>query len=234
MVDAHEDFAAEIDQAVAKNVKRAREQIGWSQEELASQLRTLGVAGVHQTTIARIESGQRSLRVAEALALARLLDYRVEELAMSSATASLRESYRELQKRLDAFEKAGRSLMYTRQSIAESLDARFPGYGDDESYTSEVLSAVNPETYNMLDELLYTNSSPAMRLNSMYYSWRRDGAFPFQPWVMSRQLEVYEDTMSNGWGALKVIERMSEPDSLFEREVLARFGAGDGEHQEAP
>lgn len=184
------------------------------------------VPGIHQTTIARIESGQRSLRVAEALALARILEQHVENLAESSATSRLRETYRHLQGKVQAFDDAAKELIYTRQSVAMSLDQQFPGYGDDSTYESQVLSNVNPGAYTMLDELLYTNSSPEMRLYGVYSWARRSGKFPFEPWVMSRQLEVYEDIMLNGWGALKVVER-ADPDEVFELEVLTHFRVRD-------
>lgn len=63
------------------NMRRDREARGWTQGELA---RALGEAGwptlAHQTTLARLESGQRPPRLDEATAIAAVLDTTLDRL----------------------------------------------------------------------------------------------------------------------------------------------------------
>ncbi|NUU30848.1 helix-turn-helix transcriptional regulator [Arthrobacter sp. C9C5] len=60
-----------------ENVQRLREAKGWSQGELARRMSDEGWDGFHQTTISRIEKGQRPVRLAEARALAKVLESQV-------------------------------------------------------------------------------------------------------------------------------------------------------------
>lgn len=54
-------------------VKRIREELGWSQGELAKRMSDSGWEGFHQTTISRIEKGERPVRLGEARGLAKVL-----------------------------------------------------------------------------------------------------------------------------------------------------------------
>lgn len=54
-------------------VKRIREELGWSQGELAKRMSDSGWDGFHQTTISRIEKGERPVRLGEARGLAKVL-----------------------------------------------------------------------------------------------------------------------------------------------------------------
>lgn len=60
-----------------ENVQRLREAKGWSQGELARRMADEGWDGFHQTTISRIEKGQRPVRLAEARSLAVVLGSQV-------------------------------------------------------------------------------------------------------------------------------------------------------------
>jgi transcriptional regulator with XRE-family HTH domain len=55
------------------HVREAREDRGWTQESLARRLRDLAGIDLHQTAIARLEVGKRSITLNEAAALAQLL-----------------------------------------------------------------------------------------------------------------------------------------------------------------
>lgn len=63
-----------------RELKRAREAIGWSQSELAKRAAQAGLKGFHQPTIQRIEAGARPLRLNEALALARLVGRSLDDM----------------------------------------------------------------------------------------------------------------------------------------------------------
>ncbi|MFC9518558.1 helix-turn-helix domain-containing protein [Nocardiaceae bacterium NPDC056970] len=61
------------DDRFAENMKLLREQRGWSQGEMARQMQRAGWGTFHQTTISRIEKGDRPVRVGEAGAIAEVL-----------------------------------------------------------------------------------------------------------------------------------------------------------------
>ncbi|MFI7584848.1 helix-turn-helix transcriptional regulator [Kocuria sp. M1N1S27] len=74
------DLNAHDDARFAESVKRLREERGWSQGELARQLLAAGMEGFHQTTVSRIEKGERPVRLGEARALARVFDTSVDRM----------------------------------------------------------------------------------------------------------------------------------------------------------
>jgi ribosome-binding protein aMBF1 (putative translation factor) len=62
------------------NVKGLRDQLGWSQQELAYQMNGRGIRW-HQTTVARVEKGERPLRLSEAAVLARIFGVDLQQMA---------------------------------------------------------------------------------------------------------------------------------------------------------
>lgn len=63
-------------------VKRIREEQGWSQGELARRMAESGWEGFHQTTISRIEKGERPVRLGEARGLAKALGALVGQMIL--------------------------------------------------------------------------------------------------------------------------------------------------------
>ncbi|MDR6613588.1 helix-turn-helix transcriptional regulator [Leifsonia sp. 1010] len=229
------DFLSSVDQAVARNVKSARERAGFSQAELAARLADMGVPGIHQTTIARIESGTRVLRLAEALAIARLLDYQIEELVESPMSASLRWEYGELRDAVQAFSTSGQALFEQRLRTAQSLDERFPYNRYGVPFDGDVL-AVRPSSYNLVDELLSTNSDPLERVETMYWGFldvMRNHPL-VEPFKASRVMEIYDEVLAQCQAISKLRLRDDATDDEFEREVAALFAdmeVTDGERQ---
>lgn len=93
--EAHEP--PHIDATFGRHVEQLRERNGWSQTELAKKMKELGFAGFHQTTISRIENGERSARVGEAFGLAELLDVSVNDLvALPDESSAVNQLSREV------------------------------------------------------------------------------------------------------------------------------------------
>lgn len=69
---SHEDVPSTPEIEFARLVRTAREQRGWSQDELARQLKAAGTP-IHQTGLHRMETGDRGVRLNEAVAIAKLL-----------------------------------------------------------------------------------------------------------------------------------------------------------------
>jgi transcriptional regulator with XRE-family HTH domain len=90
------------DRWFAANLKAARDRAGLSQEAVAARMREAGFPRFRQQTIARIETGERAVRVGEGLVLARACRSDIGELArppdamrdatvLRGATARLRQ-----------------------------------------------------------------------------------------------------------------------------------------------
>ena len=52
----------------------------WKQAELAERMTDLGVEGIHQQTVQRIESGMRPVRLSEAITLCKVFNCSVSDL----------------------------------------------------------------------------------------------------------------------------------------------------------
>lgn len=95
----------------AANLKRMRESHGWNQSELARRLTDAGLEGFHQTTVSRIEKGDRPVRLGEATVIAQALRVPVESMTGSGdvlgALARIRAARAEARRAELALEEAG-------------------------------------------------------------------------------------------------------------------------------
>ncbi|MCA4132957.1 helix-turn-helix transcriptional regulator [Arthrobacter sp. M4] len=64
------------------NMKMHRERLGWSQGELSRRLIESGWGIFHQTTVSRIESGERPVKLGEARAIAAMLGVSLEKMML--------------------------------------------------------------------------------------------------------------------------------------------------------
>lgn len=116
-----------------ENMKTLRERKGWSQGELARNVAALGWDSFHQTTISRIEKGERPVRLAEARGIAAALEASVAQMTSppSGQVAHLYELQRQsaevaraaadLHKAAKAYERARSEsfvvLRYARERV---------------------------------------------------------------------------------------------------------------------
>lgn len=107
------------DAIFAENVKKIRERRGWSRNELAQRLRDEGLPHFHPTTVSRVESGSRAVRVGELAAF---------EAALESKFTVLTAPLGEAQKGVD-FQEAARVLQAQlvewhglREQLAEQVE----------------------------------------------------------------------------------------------------------------
>jgi transcriptional regulator with XRE-family HTH domain len=63
-----------------KRIANLRNEREWSQAEVANRLSAMGIDNMHNTTIAKIEAGDREIKLDEAAALARLFGLSVDSL----------------------------------------------------------------------------------------------------------------------------------------------------------
>lgn len=65
-------------------MRRRRDELGLSRNQLAVIAKDSGLTNFHPTTIARVESGERAVKLHEAMALASILDTTLERLTVDS------------------------------------------------------------------------------------------------------------------------------------------------------
>ncbi|MFL0274312.1 helix-turn-helix transcriptional regulator [Mycobacterium sp. SMC-19] len=68
------------DSSFGKRVQGERASRGWSQAEMAKMLSDNGINPMHPTTVAKIEAGQRSVRINEALGIAELFETSIDSM----------------------------------------------------------------------------------------------------------------------------------------------------------
>ena len=76
-----------------ERLRRERESHHWSQADLARKLSAVGLS-VHPTTIAKIEGGDRAVRIAEAVAIAEIFGFSLDEVFGRTATDDTEFAYR--------------------------------------------------------------------------------------------------------------------------------------------
>lgn len=119
--------AAPTDQEVwfGENLRRLREEREISQSGLAREMAEKGFA-FHQTTISRIEAGERPVRLAEAIALASIVGTDIGSLTLPPSVATSAMSLREQRERVsEALTGAAYSLIdlwKERIELERSLD----------------------------------------------------------------------------------------------------------------
>ncbi|MEX5259576.1 helix-turn-helix transcriptional regulator [Kocuria sp. CPCC 205263] len=72
-----------------ENMRRIREEKGWSQGELSRRLVDSGLSVFHQTTITRIENGSRPVKLDEAGVIAEALGVTLEVMTYDSMSAAV-------------------------------------------------------------------------------------------------------------------------------------------------
>lgn len=198
------DLAAEIDANIGRNLRTLREARGLSQAELARLVTEMGVLGFHQTTIARIESGQRAMRAAEGVAIARVMETNLEWLSESRANAHLRALSADLREKSAAFDEAAKMLIWSRRVAALHLDREFPYDAEGMAPASEILAkGVDPQLYEVVEGRI-VSASPEERLSQIYFdeSRRQSDAYarPKQAAHKQRVEFLYDEYRGNEEG----------------------------------
>lgn len=111
-----------ISETFAGRVRAARESLGMSQAELAQATSEVLGRTIYASAMARIESGDRSVKLDEAVALSRALEVGLPDLlpsdteldAKRAALAEARSRLEQAQREVEALEREVRSLESTR------------------------------------------------------------------------------------------------------------------------
>lgn len=136
MIPRMAEDPTKTDLRFAANVKRLRELNGWSKAELVRALNDAGWESAHQTTITRLENGERPARLGEAELIARVFGRTIKSMMLDESQASVedyiadwksvvRDSYNEVVEHSGLFEGARRTLdrfVEEAREIAGRLD----------------------------------------------------------------------------------------------------------------
>ncbi|MGW3347766.1 LuxR C-terminal-related transcriptional regulator [Nonomuraea rubra] len=112
----------------AWRVRELRQALGWTQQDVAERLRVFGVS-LDQSSVARIESGSRLIRLSEAIAFAKVFDIDLERLISVPRDA---EALSMLEDRIEALENevaeaaaaAQQAIAYARAQREAAEEAR--------------------------------------------------------------------------------------------------------------
>lgn len=126
------------DEYFAANMRLRREELGWKQADLAHRLKAAGMSHMHQTTVSRIEVGERAPRVSEARAIADVLETSVWRLlqppeSVAVGDAILRDTV-DLESAHQSVTSSLRDLWLSRLTLERRLEETADSVADDPFY----------------------------------------------------------------------------------------------------
>jgi transcriptional regulator with XRE-family HTH domain len=105
-----------------ERVKKQRDRRGWSQADVAKMLGDKGIKGIYPTTVAKIESGERAVRIDEATALADLFEVSLDALLGRKQNSQDDELAYLLRLLRDTARDSSRQVGATMETIREQLE----------------------------------------------------------------------------------------------------------------
>ena len=110
------------DKRFGKRVKDKREDRGWTQAEMAKRLSDKGIHPMHPTTIAKIELGERSVRINEAVGIANLFEVSLDSLLGHPSGPRQHDVTYELRALRDTARKSSQEVWVAMETIREHLE----------------------------------------------------------------------------------------------------------------
>jgi transcriptional regulator with XRE-family HTH domain len=141
-----------------------RTQREWSQMEVARRLTAMGIDNMHNTTIAKIEAGDREIKLDEAVALAELYGLSIESL-IGRRPGSADDIQYALVALEDAVFTSRNELNRTSKSLWNRLNdvpSDFPGYDTTAELVGEYSRHLN-SALEVLNELVNRLTDEAMQ-----------------------------------------------------------------------
>lgn len=109
------------DEHFGKTIRARREQRGWSQADMAKMLLDRGVDPMHSTTVAKIEAGDRSVRINEAVGIADLFDVSLDVLLGRGTGVQTNELAFQLRHLRDTARQSSDQVWASTETIREQL-----------------------------------------------------------------------------------------------------------------
>jgi len=169
-----------------KRVKKQRDRRGWSQADVAKMLGDKGIKGIYPTTVAKIESGERAVRIDEATALADLFEVSLDALVGRKQNSQEDELAYLLRLLRDTARDSSEQVGATMETIRDQLE-ELPGEFDG----ADALQRVGSDTWRThlpaaLEALIRLEALTAKLL-------RREQGRPELSQEALMELEVRED-----------------------------------------
>lgn len=164
----------EDEEAFIRSMKRLREDRGWTQADLARKMTEYGWSGMYQTTISRIEKGERPVRIGEARGLATVFGVTVGMMIAQPESSKPVEALKnsvmkldELKKRLvgDLEEHFVFAQMILPREIAEVEECGYESWADDdmkasiENFLSRARKHAERSVSDLVDEAMREHAS---------------------------------------------------------------------------
>jgi transcriptional regulator with XRE-family HTH domain len=111
-----------IDTRFGKRIQTERDRRGWSQVEMAKMLSDRGIQPMHSTTVAKIEAGDRSVRINEAAGIADLFELSLDSLLGRKPKAQRNELAYLLRVFRDVAQQSSHQVWATMETIREQLE----------------------------------------------------------------------------------------------------------------
>lgn len=118
-----------MDKRFGERVKAERDHRGWSQADMAEMLAEKGVQPMHPTTVAKIEAGDRSVRINEAVGIADLFEISVDSLLGRKPRGQRSELSYSLRVFRDTARQSSQQVWAIKETIREQLE-ELPGEFD--------------------------------------------------------------------------------------------------------
>ena len=169
-----------------QRVKKQRDRRDWSQADVAKMLGDKGIKGIYPTTVAKIESGERAVRIDEATALADLFEVSLDALVGRKQNSQEDELAYLLRLLRDTARDSSEQVGATMETIRDQLE-ELPGEFDG----ADALQRVGSDTWRThlpaaLEALIRLEALTAKLL-------RREQGRPELSQEALMELEVRED-----------------------------------------
>jgi transcriptional regulator with XRE-family HTH domain len=117
-----------IENRFRERVKKERDRRGWSQADVAKMLGDKGIKGIYPTTVAKIESGERAVRIDEATALADLFEVPLDALLGRKQNSQEDELAYLLRVLRDTARQSSQQVWAAMETIREQLEELPTGF----------------------------------------------------------------------------------------------------------
>ncbi len=116
-----------------KKIRLEREGRGWSQAQVSQSLKSKGIDNMHSTTVAKIESGEREVKLDEAAAIADLFEMSLDALVARGSTKRRDDEFTFYLRRLrdNARQRAGQVADLSWSITGDLGDVGLDGVPDD-------------------------------------------------------------------------------------------------------
>jgi transcriptional regulator with XRE-family HTH domain len=143
-----------IENRFRERVKKERDRRGWSQADVAKMLGDTGIKGIYPTTVAKIESGERAVRIDEATALADLFEVPLDALLGRKHHSQEDELAYLLRVLRDTARQSSQQVLAAMETIREQLEELPTGFDGADDLQKQGYNTWSNRLYPAFDALM--------------------------------------------------------------------------------